>query len=352
MPLPALVAGLLAVLAALAVWLALFNRLVNFGAHGPVKLFVTGLSLVLALGAGVLWPGFASAPLSHAVPMVVIAFMALGELHRAWMRKRAHACSLAATPSGRERPISTTALVVRRAIVTATGVGRLRVVHLSDLHVGPHLPFEYFRSALARSMAERPDLILVTGDFISHKKHLPLLRRLLVGSLQARYGVYAVLGNHDYWSDPAGVTGVLDQAGIRRVVGAPIPIDLGAQGQVELWGTEAPWGPKLNHSPPASHTPRLVLSHTPDNVYRLARTGATAVFSGHTHGGQFRLPGLGGLIVPSCYGRRFDRGHYRVGNTHLFVSAGVGIDSIPLRLFCSPEFTVVDFVSPASIEVT
>jgi hypothetical protein len=77
-----------------------------------------------------------------------------------------------------------------------------------------------------------------------------------------------VLGNHDYWSDRAGVVGVLEEAGIRHIVGGPVPIDLGPWGQIELFGSEAPWGPGFAHSPPAEHTTRLVLSHTPDNVRR------------------------------------------------------------------------------------
>jgi predicted MPP superfamily phosphohydrolase len=88
----------------------------------------------------------------------------------------------------------------------------------------------------------------------------------------------------------------------------------------------------------------LVLSHTPDNVYALAEQGATAVFAGHTHGGQMRVPWLGPLIVPSRYGRRFDRGHFDVEGTHLYVSAGVGADAPPLRLWCPPDLVVVDLV--------
>ena len=88
----------------------------------------------------------------------------------------------------------------------------------------------------------------------------------------------------------------------------------------------------------------LVLSHTPDNIYEVAERGATALFAGHTHGGQFRLPLLGPLVVPSRYGRRFEEGHFVVNGTHLFVSAGVGADAPALRLWCPPELIVVDLV--------
>jgi predicted MPP superfamily phosphohydrolase len=68
------------------------------------------------------------------------------------------------------------------------------------------------------------------------------------------------------------------------------------------------------------------------------------VFAGHTHGGQFRIPFLGPLLMPSRYGRRFDQGHFVVEGTHLYVSAGVGADAPNLRLWCPPDLVVVDLV--------
>ena len=95
---------------------------------------------------------------------------------------------------------------------------------------------------------------------------------------------------------------------------------------------------------PPSDMPTIVLSHTPDNVYALQALGVDAVFAGHTHGGQMRLPFLGAIIVPSRYGRRFDRGHFVVGKTHLFVSTGVGADEPAFRLWCPPDLVAVDLV--------
>ena len=91
----------------------------------------------------------------------------------------------------------------------------------------------------------------------------------------------------------------------------------------------------------------IALSHTPDNIYDLAKLRVTAVFSGHTHGGQLRMPWLGALVVPSVYGRRFDQGHFLVDGTHLFVSAGIGADHPPFRVGCPPDILVVDW-TPAN----
>ena len=341
-----LAAGLLCVALAFALWLVWLNRVLNRWPNSPAKPYVMGLSLAVALAAGALWPVVVGSPMSFAVPTLGIALLGVGEIHRISVRARSRVRDLGATVDIPERLVSTTALLVRHATVAVPGLGALRVVHLSDLHVGTHLPFEYFRSTIARSLEPAPDLILLTGDFISDSEHLPLLRRLLVGSLHARHGVYAVLGNHDYWSDPQGVSQVLAEAGIRRVTDECVTVDLAGERRVTICGTDEPWGPPLARQLPATEA-TIALSHTPDNVYRLAELGASVVFSGHTHGGQFRLPRWGGLVVPSRYGRRFDRGHFQVGGTHLFISAGIGIDSIPLRLFCPPDFLVVDFVEPA-----
>jgi uncharacterized protein len=77
-------------------------------------------------------------------------------------------------------------------------------------------------------------------------------------------------------------------------------------------------------------------------VFSYSRMGAAAMFTGHYHGGQFRLPFLGALVVPSTHGRRFDRGHFKVGPTHLFVSAGMGCAAPAYRIYCPPDFYVVD----------
>jgi hypothetical protein len=97
---------------------------------------------------------------------------------------------------------------------------------------------------------------------------------------------------------------------------------------VIITGTDAPWG---GNAPvfESDADVRIVLSHTPDNIYDLSRRGATAVFSGHYYGGQLRLPVIGALVIPSRYGRRFDRGRFHVDGTNLVVSSGVGADNAP-----------------------
>jgi predicted MPP superfamily phosphohydrolase len=181
---------------------------------------------------------------------------------------------------------------------------------------------------------------------VSRIESVPLLAEIFAGRLHPRFGVYAVLGNHDFWTAPDAVRRTLSAAGV-TLLGtgcAQLPESLG---RIAVCGTEAPWGPKRDASLPAGGL-SLVLSHTPDNIYELATLGASVVFSGHTHGGQLRLPGLGALIIPSRYGRRFDEGHFLVGSTHLFVSSGLGADEPALRVYCRPDVIIVDLLNDAA----
>jgi predicted MPP superfamily phosphohydrolase len=163
---------------------------------------------------------------------------------------------------------------------------------------------------------------------------------------KARLGSYAVLGNHEYWAGCAdAMRAALARAGVVAVSGRCQTVP---DGSLRVCGTEAPWGPDYDRPPASPAIPTVALSHTPDNVYELAERGADVVFAGHTHGGQLRLPLLGALIVPSRYGRRFDRGRFDLERTHLFVSAGVGADAPALRLWCRPELVVVDLQGRAA----
>jgi hypothetical protein len=213
---------------------------------------------------------------------------------------------------------------------------------VSDLHVGPALPDSYFRKAARLVNDAEPDLLFMAGDFVTRSAHVDRLPEILA-LFRARLGAWAVLGNHDLWADPGRVAAAVARSGARLLRDTCETVELARGRAVTLCGCEAPWGGSrwLPPPPPPEH-PLLVLSHSPDNVHRLARTGAAAVFSGHMHGGQFRLPWIGPLLLPSRHGRMFDHGHFRIGNTHLFVSRGVGVANPPLRLYCPPDILLAD----------
>ena len=330
-----------------AVWVIAVNRVASHVPDSIAKrVAIVGGLLVLGLAGtvgAVLWRGWQGL----VVPLAVLVLVALGELRRTALRRHYAASppvSVSRAPGGWYRPITTTDLVARRyeLEVERLPVSRLRIAHLSDLHVGGGLPLDYYRSAFELAREHDPDLLFVTGDLVSREADLEPLRQVLASIQHPRLGSFAILGNHDHWVSSGRVRRLLGEAGVQLVQGRCHALQLGDADDVFVCGDESPWGPRPRAYPQVGTT--LVLSHTPDNVYTHDRSGVTAVFAGHLHAGQLRLPGLGAAAIPSRYGRRFDRGHFRVGSTHLFVSSGVG--GIPLRLWCEPDVLVIDLVAP------
>jgi len=281
------------------------------------------------------------------LPLALLALIAGREWRHHALRRQYRAEAPVSRAGGISRlglsqPVTTTDLVVRSYALGSDRlrVERLRLVSLTDLHVNRALPYAYYEHLLDVVAAQRADLILLTGDYVSKPENIELMAQLFGRRWPARYGAYAVLGNHDWWTDPVRVRAVLETSGVSLVSGncLHLPAEVG---RVAVCGSEAPWGPPLSTALDRMDL-NLVLSHTPDNVYRLAEQGASVVLAGHTHGGQIRLPGLGSLLIPSRFGRLFDAGHFRVAGADLFVSAGVGVQDPPLRIYCPPEIVVID----------
>jgi hypothetical protein len=218
----------------------------------------------------------------------------------------------------------------------------LRIVHLTDLHVHPGLPVTYYRRVLDIAEQTQPDLAVFTGDFVSKLEYLPKLREVLRPI--ARLETFAVLGNHDYWTDPEMIGNVVADLGLRLLFNESVIVNVHGQ-PVTVTGYDYPWGTQEKSIRAAQDgSLHLVLSHTPDNIYRLADCRADIVFAGHYHAGQIRIPFLGPMVVPSVYGRRFDHGHFVVNGTHLFVTSGVGASNPIVRIYCRPDIFVVDVV--------
>ena len=275
--------------------------------------------------------------------------MALGEARRLWLRNDYRVESPPA--ASLFTPVTTTELRVTRFTLPVSGLPlpRVRLAHLTDLHVTNALPRSYRDRVQQELAALSPDLIVMTGDYISVSNRVPLLAEWLKGLPRARLGAFAVLGNHDYWTGEAThIRETLEQAGVSVLTAECRSVALDSAHSLALCGTDAPWGPELEpnqvQAAKRGALATLALSHTPDNIYDFAALGVDAVISGHTHGGQIRMPGLGAMIVPSRYGRRFDQGRFLVERTPLFVSAGIGADAPPLRLWCPPEILVVDLL--------
>jgi hypothetical protein len=244
------------------------------------------------------------------------------------------------------RPVTTYDLVIHRYTtpVPTLARGRIRIAHVSDFHVHPSVRPDYFRRVMDEINAQEPDLLFITGDFVMGKRNIPLLPPVMELA-KPRVAAFGCLGNHDHWMDSSVLISALESSRLRMLVNKNQRVSIPGAGTVIVSGCNDPWTGCL-WTPPARDPGEilLVLSHTADNIYRLNRANATAVFSGHYHSGHFSFPLFGPLIIPSRYGRLFHHGHFRVDNTHLFVTAGIGAAFPPIRIYCQPEIQIVDFV--------
>lgn len=242
------------------------------------------------------------------------------------------------------------------------------IVQLSDFHFdGLRLSDTLLARTVDRIQDINPDLIALTGDFVTDDPSpiYELARR--IKHMPSRYGIVAVLGNHDIQRPQARtiVTNALEKADIQVLwnsIATPLGPDFPVVGFADYWSGE--FDPYiLEQIDPA--VPRLVLSHNPDTAEPLAAWRADLQLSGHTHGGQIYIPGLGSgpLVwkrirqrvprkirnsIPGLSDKCFHvvrhwewgRGLHRVGNNWLYVNRGLGTYP-PGRFFCPPELTVL-----------
>jgi predicted MPP superfamily phosphohydrolase len=218
----------------------------------------------------------------------------------------------------------------------------LRVAQLSDLHVGPRTSPATIRAAIAAANAFEPDLVVLTGDYVSRSRAEIEGMRVQLGGLRAP--TVAVLGNHDVWVDPRGAAAALRGHGYEvlenrwttlRLRGAPLAV-VGVGDRMTRRDDVAAATRGL---PPRGSTP-LVLAHGPRTADQLRALGRPALcLSGHTHGGQINLPLLTPLFFASIQ-EPYVRGHYRLGDVQLYVNRGVGMSGIRVRVNAPAEVTL------------
>jgi len=225
----------------------------------------------------------------------------------------------------------------------------MRVALLSDLHVGsPHWGLSRLHELVSRVNAEKPDLILLAGDYLindiwfgTHVAADPIAAEL--AQLHAPLGVFAALGNHDWWNDGPKVRAALEAHGVTvlddevrrlRFNGKEFCL-LGVRDETQRVRSAQS---VLDLAVPG--IPLIVLVHEPDLFADLDER-ATLTLAGHTHGGQVDLPLLGRSVVPSRYGARYAAGHIVEGGRHLFVTTGVGTSIIPVRFGVPPEIALL-----------
>jgi len=220
----------------------------------------------------------------------------------------------------------------------------LRVLQLSDIHHSLFFPLDRVAAVVELCNRLKPDLVALTGDFVTYSRRSIEPVAEMLGTLRARLGVVAVLGNHDFRVGADIVQRALRRQRIRvlrnrhmmlRDGGEALPIagvdDLG-------YGADLPAA--LRGIPDGS--PTILLAHNPRLVRRAARHGVGLVLSGHTHGGQVNLPLLGTVYGRSPEQLRFKIGWDRLGATQIYVSRGIGTIVLPWRLRCPAEIPCLE----------
>jgi uncharacterized protein len=233
-----------------------------------------------------------------------------------------------------------------------TGFDGIRIAQLSDIHFSPFMTASHLDRVIELTNAQKPDLVILTGDFVTAGHHrrernaraeqawpcANVLRRI-----ESPLGCFAVLGNHDYDTNAAVVTEALS-AGSRIQVLRNRAIALERDG-ARLWvagvddmtATRAKPDDALQGVPKQECT--VVAVHEPDFADEMRKFSVDFQMSGHSHGGQIRLPGVGALYLPT-WARKYPMGHYQIGELQLYTNRGIGVIGLPMRYMCPPEITV------------
>ena len=237
------------------------------------------------------------------------------------------------------------------------GGAPLKIALVSDFHAGPYKKENFFKRVAEKIRRENPDLLLLDGDLVeSSADEMKYLTPIF--DLAQSIPSIAVLGNHDagdgttrkdFFVVPEKIKTIVDLLLQRKILllqNQNIIIDNGARkfilgGTKEYISREESVAATFAGTP--KNLPRILLAHNPDTIYEAIKEKVNLVLSGHTHGGQIRLPLYGAVGEPFTeLGRNFDKGWFNFGNTELFISSGLGEAGTRARLFNPPEIVILN----------
>ncbi|GED66553.1 metallophosphoesterase [Brevibacillus reuszeri] len=221
-----------------------------------------------------------------------------------------------------------------------------KLVHFSDVHLGHYLEPQDLQKITDRIIAEQPDLICFTGDLVDESTRALSAAVPILSQLQAPLGKYAVLGNHDYrLSEQMVIRNALTASGFEVLDNRNVPLTKNDD-QVYVAGVDDVLHGVPNIQQALTAIPEgktvILLAHEPDFADEAVNYPVHLQLSGHSHGGQVRLPIIGHLMTPKL-AHKYVQGMYQVGNhsMQVYTNRGIGTTILPVRLFCRPELTVL-----------
>lgn len=223
----------------------------------------------------------------------------------------------------------------------------IKVVQISDTQIGSFYSTKNLKKVANKINALNPDIIVFTGDLIDYSNKNPDIDEIttILSSMNARLGKFSVFGNHDYmYKLPRYYRQIMKNSNFNLLINENKKIKLTDDKYINILGVDE----ILNGNPNIKYLEKIIdknhfnllLAHEPDLVDMLSKNSMNLVLSGHSHGGQIRVPFKGALVTPP-YGRKYTKGFYEINGNNLYVSSGLGSTKLPFRFLNVPE--IVEF---------
>jgi len=217
-----------------------------------------------------------------------------------------------------------------------------KIIHLSDIHHSPFTGLEHIERVIKVANRLRPDMFLLTGDYVSHEREYIAPVAAALGRLKARFGTFACLGNHDHWTDAELVTHLFRGEGINMLVNEGIRVEARGSsfwlaGVDDYMVGKTDVAAALRGSFPDEM--KLLLAHNPLIFRDAVRSGIDLTLSGHTHGGQIKLRDEEKRILPR---RKLKAGLHKRKDSQVYITRGIGTVVVPMRYQCPPEISLLE----------
>jgi predicted MPP superfamily phosphohydrolase len=221
----------------------------------------------------------------------------------------------------------------------------LRAIHLSDLHHSRFTDLEHITRAVETANTLKPDIIFLTGDYVSHDADYIAPVADVLGKLESEFGTYACLGNHDHWTDAGLVTHMLRGEGITVLINEGFRFE-GRGASVWIGGVDDYMAGKTDIAAALKGSfpdeLKILLAHNPIIFRQSVRAGVDLTLSGHTHGGQIKMRDPQKRILPR---RKLSSGLHSRKDSQIYITRGIGTVVVPARYQCPPEVSLLELRS-------